>query len=192
MNAISLICLFAIAGASVGCKSVRIRTKHEDVRTGLFGNDREKLIENFKKILPKQTRLADLTVLGFVETNNVLRIPGVAGYQRIFGEEMFRDGDGKKLADGLAEFNDFLLIEIPYRDITNNSDRIYISKKDTHIRGWDITLQIGLRGDLVVYRTDPNAVYRDTYESDRAFLKGIIEFMGEFFSPFTKLVGTIP
>lgn len=172
----------------VGCQSsLVVRTKIDTVQTGLFGNNRAALIAAFEKIKEGETTRTELEAMGFsLSAPNVETVEGTEAIRAIFGDEALRNLDLTKPAQYLQEYRMYRLVTIPYRDIKTRSDRIYLNKKDTFRKGWNSTLSIVLKGDLVVYRRE-RKVYVDTHEVDRAFLQGIVEVISDI-NGWSKLI----
>lgn len=184
----NLLLATTLAAISSGCQSsLVVRTKIDTVKTGLFGNERGALITAFEKIKEGKTTLSELEHSGFSLTApNVETIEGTEAIRAIFGDEALRNLDLAKPAQYLNEYREYKLVVIPYRDLKTRTDRIYVSKKDTYRKGWDTTLSIVLKGELVIYRRE-RKVYVDTHEVDRAFLQGFVDLFGGL-NGWTKII----
>jgi len=174
-----LLLLAIIALSATGChSSLVIRTKYERVQTGLYGNDLTKLFTAYKEIMPGKTTREDLEKMGIKPgVDNIRFFGGFEAYRASFGETASRELTPIKFGEYLKELERYTLITIPFKDMVRKSDRIYFSRKDIDTKGWDVTLPILLRDNVVIYRPEPNAEYRDTHEIERAFAQGIVELL---------------
>jgi len=160
-----------------GCKSsIFIRTKYQDTRTGLFGNNREELLAAFEKIEKGKTTKEDLGAIGLSITNNVEIFEGVPAFKELFGQEAFRNLDPLKFEEYLPEYNRYSLIQYPYKQLEIKSDRVYINRRKIHTFGWDIMLTVVLRDDIVIYSA-PRKVFWDKMDNDKAFLQGLVDII---------------
>lgn len=169
-----------LAFLSVGCQAVKLKVQHQDVRTGMFGNNRSNLIVNFSSIQRGVTTTEDLEKSGFkLNAKNLRVVVGISAFREVFGPDVFRNFDYKELTESFPELNLYTLYEVPYKDITIVSDRIYWSKKTTTERGYDDMYSIVTKSNVVIYAA-PRQVFKDTRNIDKAFAKGLIEIFGEF------------
>lgn len=171
--------LTLFAFLSAGCRSVKLKVQYDDVRTGMFENNRTNLIDKFFSIKRNLTTTEDLERLGFkLKAKNLRVVVGINAFREVFGQDVFRDSDINELTKSFQELNLYTLYEIPYKSITNVSDRIYWSKKVTIEKGYDDMYSIVTRSNLVIYAA-PRQVYKDTKRIDKAFARGLIEIIGE-------------
>lgn len=176
----------------VGFRSVRLRTERDVKKAALFAEDRARLLTAFSAIERGKTTLADLVTSGIEpDARNVIRIGGIKAFRELMGAEAFRNIDPTRLSDHLEEFDKYEMLIIPFKSMVTVSDRIYFSKKDTHIEGWDVNLYIVLKDDLVLYSAS-ESIFKDETMVDKAFMQGVINFVSEIASPLSKGATFIP
>ncbi|MEN9613764.1 MAG: hypothetical protein RLZZ347_71 [Candidatus Parcubacteria bacterium] len=175
------LCSLFILTLGTGCESARKRTKLDRNKTGMFSNDRQVLKEKFEGIVRGKTTLTDLEWAGFdLKSRNVQKFTGVPAFRELFGPDVFRNAiDGNVGFDKrLPEFNSYTLYQIPYKDLTVTSDRIYMNKKVTTTVGWDSLYSIVLHNDIVIYAA-PREVFMDQLQTDRRIFGGPIDLLQE-------------
>lgn len=162
-NAIVMaLCLIAI-----GCTS----TSRSRTEAGLFGNNPEALLSAYehieKKILSGEAiTIDDLKEAGFdLDASNIKSIPGITALKIIFGEAVFKDSVGD-----FSEYRGYL---IRYRDIKVVTDRIYISHKETTLKGMQAKILILLKDDVLCY-SELESEKLDIYYSEYELFKGIL------------------
>ncbi|OGZ54451.1 MAG: hypothetical protein A3B25_00740 [Candidatus Ryanbacteria bacterium RIFCSPLOWO2_01_FULL_48_26] len=165
---------------SSGCASVRKKTVHQRVVTGLYDNQLDVLTTNFSRIKERKTTRTELEKMGFTLKNvpNMKVLEGVPAFEELFGKEGFRNLDLEKSVDILRELGLFTLYKIPYKDVTTVSDRIYMNRQKTTVKGPDSMFTIIVRDELVVY-SKKNLLFNDTVEQRKRILGGPIDLIGE-------------
>lgn len=161
-----------------GCSSIRKKTSRDSVYTGLFGNRKEALTEAFARIEESKTTVEELRDIGFdLRAKNVSSFEGPRAFEKLFeGQQVHID-----LRDPLGlltEVKQYTLYLIPYKDIVTVSDRFYLNKQKTTVKGWDVTLYIITR-DSVVIVARRRELYNDTESYKKAFLRGVLDALGE-------------
>lgn len=170
----------AVALSVCGCANVRKKTSRDKVYPHMFSNDLSLLLTNFARIKRGETTREDLKRMRFdLKAKNVREIEGVGAFRELFGQEAFRNVDPEKFERLLPELNLYTLYEIPYKDVTVVSDRLYVNRQKTVKQGPDTMFTIIVRNGLVVY-AGKREVHNDTEEYRRRFLGGIVDVLGEF------------
>lgn len=182
--------LVSFTALSTGChSSLVIRTKHELVQTGLYGNDLQRLFDAYKTITPGKTTREDLEKMGIKRgVDNIRFFGGFEAYRAAFGEAASRELTPIKFGEYLTELERYTLIIIPFKDMTRKVDRVYFSRKDSHAKGWDVTLPVVLKDGVVIYCPEPNAEFRKTRETDGSFGQGVEEVFHGLNGSFGKMV----
>lgn len=167
----------------IGC----VKTRKEEVKTGLFGDDPEKMLEAFKRVKVGETTREQLEKNGFnLNAPNVDRRGGVEAMDQLFpGGQSFQGVVREFLEHGkdgelFKELNRYEMIRIPYKDIETTTDRIYLNKKETIREGRDILITIVFKDDVVVYAPPARRIDIKETSSDGAFLEGLIEFLDKY------------
>lgn len=167
----------------VGC----VKTRKEEVKTGLFGDDPEKMLEAFKKVKVCETTREKLEEIGFhLNAPNIDHFGGVDAMDQLFkGGQSFQGVVNEFLKCGkdnelFKELNRYELVRIPYKDIETRTDRFYVNKKETTREGKDVLITIVLKDDIVVYAPAPRNVNIKETSSDGAFLEGLVEFLDKY------------
>jgi hypothetical protein len=166
----------------VGC----VKTRIEEVKTGLFDDDPEKMMKAYEKVKVGETTQKQLEEIGFkLNAPNVDRRGGVDVMEALFQGQSFQGvvtdfvkcGKGNDL---FQELNRYEMVRFPYKYIETKTDRIYFSNQETTVEGKDYLITIVLKDGLVVYA--PPARRREIKEkfSDGAFLEGIVEFLNKY------------
>ncbi len=167
-----------------GCKSIKLKTTHQKVVTGLYGNQLDVLATNFSRIKERETTQAQLEELGFKLENvpNMKVLEGVPAFEELFGKEGFRNIDLMKSVELLHELGLFTLYQIPYKDVTTVTDRVYMNRQRITVQGPDMMFIIIVRDGLVVYRKK-NLIVNNTVEFRKRFLGGPIDLINEIAGP---------
>ncbi|GEM_PF-2820997 len=167
----------------IGC----IKTRKEEVKTGLFGDDPEKMLEAFKKVKVGETTRQELEKIGFnLNVPNIDRRGGVEAMDQLFpGGQSFQGVVNEFLKHGkdnelFKELSRYEMIRIPYKDIEIKTDRIYLNKKVTTREGKDILITILFKDDVVVYAPAAHRIDIKETSSDGAFLEGLVELLNTY------------
>lgn len=185
-------------------------TKVNEVKTGLFGNDLEKLSAAYERVdqleRGKATR-KDVEKILEIEfqkrlPSNVERVPGPQTFRRVFGDNVFHGALAeltnkpddialqKKIKELLFEMNRYRAYFIPFKNITAVSDRFYFSRKENHRQGDDLSIVIVFRNDGkndVLFYGDYQYVKIDSKDSESAFAQGILEILQQYVGPSRAL-----
>ena len=163
---------------SIGCTF----TTSNVVKTGLFNNDLERLMAEFKKIEPDKTTRDDVIKAGFrLDAPNIESLDGPEAMKEIFTEQSFQAvlRDPEKLEAILKDLNRYHMVSIPYVDVTTDADRFYFSRKDTHTFGFKVTIKFIFKGDgsgrdVLIFRSKK---YREINEhkTEYAFAQGFLD-----------------
>ncbi len=165
---------------SVGCSS----TGRKITKTGLFSDNLDILLENFKKVENGKTNLNDFGVMGFnLRARNVDYFQGVPAFKEIYGQEAFRNFDPNNLTKMLPELNRYTLYRIPFKDINIVSDRFYFSTKETVKTGDDVTLSIVTMDDNTIIYHAIQHIRVDELEVDYAFASGLLVILKDVIGP---------
>lgn len=179
---LSVACLVLIVAQ--GCVAAMKRTKVEQVKTGL---SHEQLMAVFAKVEKHKTTKADLEKMGVkFSDKNIQKIQGAAAFRELFGQDVFRDGDMAKMEGQLSKLDHYLLYQIPFKDVTTVSDRIYLNKKVTTVKGQDTSLNILFKDNIVEYVAEKSVTY-DSRQEDRRTLGGLVDLFGEVGSAASAL-----
>jgi len=172
--------LLLVVLCSVGCSS----TGHKTAKTGMFDDNLETLLENFRKVENGKTNLNDLGVMGFnLRAKNIDYFQGVPAFKEIYGQEAFRNFDPNNLTKMLPEFNRYTLYRVPFKDITTVSDRFYFSTKESLKTGDDVTLSIVTMDDKTVIYHAIQHIRVDEKEVDYAFASGLLIVLNDILGP---------
>lgn len=169
---------------SVGCTT----THNESIKTGLFGDDINKIFEAYgviDKCGPNPTNEKLKELKWNFDAPNIERVPGPAAFRRIFGDNFFQGAgsDLAKMKEALKEAEKFHAFFIPFKDIKVEKDRIYFSTQETHRSGDDLMIIFIFEkqdcGEVLYYK-DMQYVKIDSHESESAFAQGLSEFIDKY------------
>jgi len=179
-SSVRLTVMLSVAGFLLsGCGNVRWRTQSDKELTGLFENNRERLLAAVRAIELRKTTRKDLEVQGFdFKAPNVDKSEGFNALNSLFKQE-FRDLDPDRLDALIAKCNGYELVRIPCSNVASKSHRIYFSRKDTYTTGHETEVRILFHNNLVEY-VEVNDVSRDKYQRTKAFARGFTELFSEF------------
>ena len=152
------------------------------IKTGLFNNNLQAMMAAYQKIVPDLTTREELKNLGFnLDAPNVKRLDGPRAMKQLFGDNFFQNAfvTKSKLEEFLIELNYYEMVIVPYQDITQISDRFYISDKETYKKGDDLNIYIVFKDDKVVYRAKNYTEIKETRTSE-AFLQGLLDLFEKF------------
>jgi len=172
------LCAMILVGS--GCAGARKRTTHQRVVTGLFGNRLDTLMTNFARIKERETTREELRGMGFTleKVPNMKVFEGVPAFEELFGKEWSRNIDPQKIPELLQELGLYTLYQIPYKNVTNTADRIYMNRQKIQVQGPDAMFTIIARDGKVVY-AKKNLLYNNTVEYRKRIGGGLIDFLGE-------------
>ncbi|MEK7192024.1 MAG: hypothetical protein AAB646_00720 [Patescibacteria group bacterium] len=153
----------------------------EDIRkTGLFGDDLEKMMAAYQEIRPDQTTREDLERIGFKlkGVSNVEQSVGSDAIKAMFGSNVFQSAgtDKAKVDEFMSSMNDYEMFLIPFRDIVTTTDRIYWSRRDMFREGKDAAIIIIFKGNKVIFRGKRSVDIKEKV-SDYAFGQGFLELI---------------
>ncbi|TSC82438.1 MAG: hypothetical protein G01um101419_594 [Parcubacteria group bacterium Gr01-1014_19] len=174
---IPLLIIFSVFFTS-GCTT----TKTESVKTGLFGDDVEKLMEAFDLVVQGKTMKEELECIGFIyDSPNVKVLPGADGMREIFGEQCFDTAmrDKNNVEPLLEELSHYEMVIFPLREVIEKEDRFYFSTKDTFTVGRDDELVFVLKDGKVIYKA-PRLEKIDRHDSEHAFAEGLLHVIEKF------------
>ena len=171
-----LIMCFAFVGS--GCTT----TRTESIRTGLFSNDAEKMMEAFDLIVQGKTTKEELEQIGFIyDSPNVKVLPGAEGMRASFGEQCFDTAmrDKNNVEPLLEELSHYEMIIFPLKEVIEKEDRFYFSTQDTFTVGRDDELVFVLKDGKVLYKA-PRLQKIDKHDSEHAFAEGLFKLVEKF------------
>lgn len=189
-SALSLSLVSCFLLLSAGCTI----TETKRVKTGLFDNDLQKILEAYDSVENLErgrATIRDVEKVGFkIRAPNVEQIPGPAAFQRIYGGTFFQGAgtDSKKLIELLEETKRYKAFFFPFLDIVTKTDRWYFSTKETIKEGDDLIILYLFKfnseiGEYALFYCDKKYVRVYSKESAHAFGQGLIDFVREFIGP---------
>ena len=170
--------VFCFAFLVSGCTT----TKTEYVRTGLFDNDPQKMIEAFRVVEQGKATKQDLEAIGFLSgAPNVKVLPGAAGMREIFGEQCFDTAmrDKNNVQPLLEELSHYEMIIFPLKEVIEKEYRFYFSTQDKFTVGRDDEFVFVLKDGIVIYKA-PRLASIDRHESEHAFAEGLFKLVEKF------------
>lgn len=164
--------------SALGCTTTRI----SDIRSGILEDDLDRLLavcERIDRMEKGEVNQKDLEAMGIdLGAPNVQIARGLPALKRLFGGTVVPGSANLNEQSGnVGEvFSEYKICIIPYRRIKIVSDRIYFSKKETTVKGHDMTLYMLFKKD-VLYYSDYRYVHLDTYNSEYAFAQAIFTLL---------------
>lgn len=176
-SALSLVLTLFLLGCG-NTTALMKRTKIDYANAGLGPDHLLKLFEQADANKGKLTK-KDLEALGVnFKAKNLSISTGPDAFMMAYGTNFFQGQAVNLTPEVRSEINQHTLIQIPYTAVTNISDRIYLNKKVTTIKGPEIMISVMLKGDVVVEATK-RFVDHDGKHVDRRLFGGIIDLFGE-------------
>lgn len=176
------ILILSLVACSLFVGSGCTTTKTEFVRTGLFGDDLQKMMDAFDAIEQGKTTKQELEAAGFIyDSPNVKVLPGAQGMREIFGEQCFDTAmrDKNNVEPLLEELSHYEMVIFPLKEVIEREDRFYFSTQDKFTVGRDDELVFVLKDGKVIYKA-PRLEKIDRHESEHAFAEGLFKLVEKF------------